>query len=78
MMKMLIAAGLVLGLSTPALACDVVEKDIATLSAHMAAGRVSAAELVHAYQARIAQVDPLLHSVIALNPGALAGAGRGV
>ncbi len=74
MMKLLIAAGLALGLATPALAYDVVEKDIATLSADMAAGRVSAAELVQAYQARIVQIDPLLHSVIALNSGALAAA----
>ena len=66
MMKALIAAAFVLAFATPASAYDVVEKDIATLSTDMAAGRVSAAELVQAYQARIAQIDPLLHSVIAL------------
>ena len=53
---------------------DVLEKDIATLQADMAAGRVNAAGLVEAYQARIQSVDPQLHSVIALNPDALAQA----
>ena len=53
---------------------DVVDKDIATLGADMAAGRVDAVGLVEAYQARIAAIDPLLHSVIALNPDALAQA----
>jgi len=49
---------------------DVAEKDIATLQADMSAGRVTALGLVHAYEARIAQLDPQLHSVIALNPDA--------
>src|SRR4051812_46985191 len=56
---------------------DVVEKDIATLQADMAAGRVTAAGLVKAYQARIAAIDksgPALNSVIVLNPDALAAA----
>ncbi len=56
---------------------DVVEKDIATLQADMTAGRVSAVELVQAYQARIAALDksgPALNSVITLNPRALAQA----
>jgi amidase len=49
---------------------DVAEKDIATLQADMTAGRVTALDLVQAYEARIAQLDPMLHSVIALNPDA--------
>ena len=59
-------------LAAPASAApyDVVEKDIAALQADMAAGRVTALDLVQAYEARIAQLDPLLHSVIALNPDA--------
>jgi len=47
---------------------DVAEKDIATLQADMTAGRVTALDLVQAYEARIAQLDPMLHSVIALTP----------
>jgi amidase len=72
MRAMIWAMGLSL-LGTPALAApyDVVDKDIATLQADMAAGRVDAVGLVQAYQARIAAIDPLLHSVIALNPDAL-------
>jgi amidase len=64
-------------LATPAFAYDVVEKDIATLQADMAAGRVTAVELVQAYQARIAAIDragPRLNSIIALNSDALAAA----
>ena len=53
---------------------DIVEKDIATLEADMAAGRVDAAGLVTAYQDRIRTVDAQLHSVIALNPDAMAQA----
>jgi amidase len=49
---------------------DVAEKNIATLQADMIAGRVTALDLVQAYEARIAQLDPMLHSVIALNPDA--------
>ena len=63
-------------LAAPALAApyDVAEKDIATLQADMAAGKVDAVGLVQAYQARIAAIDPQLHSVFALNPDALAEA----
>ena len=49
---------------------DVAEKDIATLQADMTTGRLTALDLVQAYEARIAQLDPMLHSVIALNPDA--------
>jgi len=61
----------------PALAYDVAEKDIATLQSDMRAGRVTAVELVRAYQDRIAAIDragPQLNSIIALNPDALAAA----
>lgn len=63
----------------PALAApyDVTEKDIATLQADMAAGRLTAVELVQAYQARIATIDksgPSLNSILVLNPEALAAA----
>jgi len=66
-------------IATPVLAqgYDVTGKDIAMLQADMAAGRVTAAQLVQAYQARIAAIDragPALHSVIAVNPDALAAA----
>ena len=56
---------------------DVVEKSIPRLQADMAAGTVTSEALVRAYQARIATIDragPALHSIIALNPHALADA----
>jgi amidase len=53
---------------------DIVEKDIAALQADMAAGRIDAAGLVAAYEDRIRTVDAQLHSVIALNPDAMAEA----
>jgi len=56
---------------------DPAEKSVAQLQADMAAGRVSAAELVRAYEDRIRRLDragPRLQSVIALNPAALAEA----
>src|SRR5215469_9049099 len=66
------AACLALLVSGPAWGAgyDVAEKDIATLQSDMAAGRVTALDLVQAYEARITQLDPQLHSVIALNPDA--------
>ena len=51
-----------------------VGKDITGLAADMAAGKVTAVELVKAYEARIAGIDrsgPHLNSVIALNPHAI-------
>src|SRR5690349_6449384 len=54
---------------------DVVEKDIATLQADLAAHRVTSVELVRAYQERIAAIvraGPRLGSVLILNPDALA------
>jgi amidase len=56
---------------------QVAEKDIATLQADMAAGRVTSAGLVQAYIARIDALDrngPQLHAVIAVNPNAIAAA----
>ena len=66
------AASFVLLITAPVSAAsyDVAEKDITTLQADMSAGRVTALQLVQAYEARIAQIDPMLHSVIALNPDA--------
>ena len=64
-------------MTAPVFAYDVAEKDIATLQADMRAGRVTAVELVQAYQDRIAAIDragPRLNSIIAVNPDALAAA----
>ena len=69
-----VALGLSIGGPAQAASYDVVEKDIATLQADMIAGRVDAAGLVQAYQDRIRTVDVQLHSVIALNPDAMAEA----
>ena len=65
------ALALATGSSAQAASYDVVEKDIATLQADMAAGRIDAAGLVAAYEERIRSVDAQLHSVIALNPDAM-------
>jgi len=56
---------------------DVVEKDITTLQADLAAHRTTSVELVRAYQQRIAALDhagPHLNSVLILNPDAMAQA----
>jgi amidase len=56
---------------------QVAEKDVATLQADMAAGRVTSVDLVRAYIARIDALDrdgPQLHSVIVVNPNAIADA----
>src|SRR3954447_14807087 len=56
---------------------EVGEKDTATLERDMAAGQVTSEALVGAYLARIEAIDrsgPALHSVIALNPNAVADA----
>jgi amidase len=56
---------------------QVAEKDIATLQADMAAGRVTSADLVRAYIARIDALDrngPKLRAVIVVNPNAIADA----
>jgi amidase len=62
--------------STPA-AYPVAEKSIGELRAELAAGRVTSVQLVEAYRRRIDRLDrhgPGLHSLIALNPDALAEA----
>jgi amidase len=63
----------ILGLAVPAGAgvYDPQEKSIAQLRADLAAGRVTSAELVQAYERRIATLNPRLHAVIAVNPEAL-------
>jgi amidase len=56
---------------------QVAERDVATLQADMAAGRVTSVDLVRAYIARIDALDrdgPQLHSVIVVNPNAIADA----
>ena len=56
---------------------EVSEKDIATLQADLTAGRLTSEQLVRAYLDRIDRLDrdgPRLHSVIAVNPQALADA----
>src|SRR5437763_405718 len=78
-MKILLSFVFLAALMGPAAAApyEVAEKDIATLQADMAAGRVSAAELVRAYLARIEALDrngPQLHAIIAVNPNAVADA----
>lgn len=50
---------------------DIVEKSIPDLQRDLAAGKVTSVDLVQAYQARIAKLNPALHAVIALNPRAL-------
>lgn len=66
----------VLGAAAPAQAAsyDVAEKSIDQLRADLASGRVTSAELVRLYRARIAALDPSLHAVLALNPHAEADA----
>jgi amidase len=61
----------------PSAAYRVAEKSIGDLRADLAAGRVTSVQLVQAYLRRIDRLDrhgPSLHSIIALNPDALAEA----
>jgi amidase len=51
---------------------DFVEKSISELQAAMAAGQLSSRDLTHGYIHRIQSLNPLLHSVIELNPNAMA------
>ena len=62
MRALILAAGLSVGLGVPAFGApyDVVDKDIATLQSDMAAGRIDAAGLVQAYQARIAAIERVI------------------
>jgi amidase len=50
------------------------EKSIAELKAELASGAVTSVDLVKAYEARIAELNPRLHAVIMVNPQALADA----
>lgn len=61
--------------ATPAY--DVQEKSVAELQADLSAGKISSEKLVQAYLSRIDAIDahgPSLHSIISLNPNALADA----
>src|SRR5947209_12282987 len=49
-----------------------VEASITQLQAAMAAGQLTASELVQAYLKRIQQLNPTLHAVIETNPNAIA------
>ena len=51
---------------------DFVEKSISELQAAMAAGQLSSRDLTRGYIHRIQSLNPLLHSVIELNPNAMA------
>src|ERR1700733_3155141 len=76
-MRLIALAFAVALVSTAAQAYDVAEKDIATLDADLAAGRVTSEELVRAYLKRIDEIDrggPALHSVLTVNPDAIAQA----
>nr|WP_295658716.1 amidase [Polymorphobacter sp.] len=64
----IIIGGVMLAAALPAAAYDVSEKSVVQIEADLAAGRVTSVELVRLYRARIAALDPKLHSVIALNP----------
>ena len=63
-------------LNTRALAYDVANKSIGEIEADLAAGKVTSVELVREYESRIARYDPLLRSVIAVNPDAMVQAKR--
>jgi len=51
---------------------DFVEKSISDLQAAMAAGQLTSRQLTHGYINRIQSLNPLLHSVIEVNPNAMA------
>jgi len=51
---------------------DFVEKSILELQAAMAAGQLNSRELTQGYIRRIQSLNPLIHSVIELNPNAMA------
>jgi amidase len=53
-----------------------VEAGIPELQAMMASGQLTSRDLTSSYLARIAQIDPILHSVIETNPDALDIAGQ--
>jgi amidase len=51
---------------------DFVEKSISELEAAMASGQLTSQELTLGYIRRVQQLNPLIHSVIELNPNAMA------
>src|SRR5512133_1629547 len=51
---------------------DFVEKSILELQAAMAAGQLDSRQLTHGYIRRLQSLNPLIHSVIELNPNAIA------
>ena len=69
-------AFLLLALAFPmtAAAYDPVEKPLAQLEADLVAGRATSVQLVQAYEARIARLNPELRAVIVVNPRAMAEA----
>ena len=72
-----VATALVWASAAPARTAAVEERSIEVLQAEMTAGKASSVDLVRAYLARIAAMDregPALHSVLTLNPDALAQA----
>ena len=54
----------------------IVEASISGMQQAMRDGRITSRELVLQYLARIATYEPVLHAVLAVNPDALADAGR--
>ena len=78
MRSMIFALAMVAAMSSASAATyDVVEKNMTTLQSDLASGRVTSADLVSAYLARIDAIDhngPTLRSVLALNPNAAADA----
>jgi len=62
---------LLLGAATPVFAYDPTETSIAALEADLATGRTTSVELTKAYLKRIESLNPKLHAVIMINPGAL-------
>src|SRR5215469_11106340 len=51
---------------------DLVEKSISELQDAMAAGQLTSQDLTHGYIRRVQDLNPLIHSVIELNPNAIA------
>jgi len=80
-MRALALAVLIAAMATSSAAAaapyNLIEKNTATLQRDLGAGRVTSEALVNAYLARIQAMDrngPALHSVLSLNPAALADA----
>ncbi len=75
MQSSVVGAAIALGLGTVVSASaadyDIVEKGLPELQQDLASGRVTSVQLVSAYTARIAALNPRLHAVIAVNPQAL-------